>query len=47
MSIPYSNRQLLQVTLRQDTPRIDEDSCISMNAENSQPIFDDQELDAK
>src|SRR5829696_8919113 len=29
------------------TLRIDEDSCISMNAENSQPIFDDQELDAK
>ena len=27
--------------------RIDEDNCISMNAENSQPIFDDQELDAK
>ena len=47
MGIPYSNRQVLQVTLRQATLRIDEDSCISMNAENSQPIFDDQELAAK
>jgi hypothetical protein len=47
MSIPYSNRYLLQVTLSQEAPRIDEDNCTSMNAENSQPIFDGQELDAK
>jgi hypothetical protein len=47
MDISYLNRQLLQVTSRQDAPRIDEDSCLSMNAENSQPIFDDQELEAK
>ena len=47
MDIPYLNRQLLQVTLRQDSPRIDEDNCTSMNAENSQTIFDGQELDAK
>jgi hypothetical protein len=47
MSIPYLNRQLLQVTLRQDTPRIDEESCISMNDENSQPLCNNQELEAK
>jgi hypothetical protein len=39
MDIPYFNRQLLQVTLRQDAPRIDEDNCTSMNAENSQLIY--------
>jgi hypothetical protein len=47
MSIPYSNRKLLHITLMQDTPRIDEDSCTPKNAENSQPTFNDQELDAK
>jgi hypothetical protein len=47
MRIPYLNQQLLQGSFRQDAhPRVGDD-CISMNAENSQPIFDDQELDAK
>ena len=46
MSIPYSNRQLLQVTLRLDALRIDDD-CISMNTESSQPIFVDQGVDAE
>jgi hypothetical protein len=27
--------------------RIDEANCMSMNDENSQPIFDDKELEAK
>jgi hypothetical protein len=47
MDILYLNQQLLRVTLRQDAPRIDEDNCTSMNAENSQPLCNNQELESK